>query len=84
MKHLLLIFILFVPFNISLAWHGYDNEQRIYIEIDQEHLVKEGEHIEVYDYSNGIYRDVEVKSVDSDKVEVYDYETGEYRTFEME
>lgn len=86
MKKLLLLLLLFpLP---SLAWDGYDYEEGNYIEIEEGNLVREGEEIEIYDYSDGEYKYVEVEEVDSyggtTEVEVYDYETGEYRTFEME
>lgn len=85
MKQLLiLILVLLMPANFLFAWDGYDYEKGAYIEIEKGNLVRSGEDIEIYDYSDGTYKDVEVESVDSDEVEVYDSDTGEYRTFEME
>jgi hypothetical protein len=72
----------------AFAWDGYDYEEGNYIEIEEGNLVREGEEIEIYDYSDGEYKYVTVEEIDSyggtTEVEVYDYETGEYRTFEME
>lgn len=83
-KLLLSIIMLLIIPAFVLAWEGYDYKKGSYIEIERGNLVREGETIEIYDYSNGTYKDVDVESVDSDEVEVYDSEKGEYRTFEME
>ena len=73
---------------ISFAWDGYDYEKGDYIEIEKGNLVREDETIEIYDYSDNEYKDVEVESIEksgnSVEIEVYDYDTDEYRTFEME
>lgn len=87
MKYAIFLFILLISFP-TLAWDGYDYEEGDYIEIEEGNLVREGEEIEIYDYSDGEYKYVEVEEVDSyggtTEIEVYDYEKGEYRTFEME
>ena len=74
--------------NIAYAWDGYDYESGSYIEINKGNLVRPGRDIEIYDYSSGEYKDVEVQSItgygSSKELEVYDYDTGEYRTFEMD
>jgi hypothetical protein len=84
---IIIILLSFIPFSVT-AWDGYDYTEGSYVEIDKGNLVRPGEEIEVYDYGNGEYRDMEVQSMDSSgygvEVEVYDYNTGEYRTFEME
>jgi len=71
-----------------LAWEGYDYDKGAYIEIEKGNLVREREDIEIYDYNDSDYHDVEVELIDryggSVELEVYDYETGEYRTLEME
>lgn len=71
-----------------LAWDGYDHEKGTYIEIDKGNLVRPGKDIEIYDYSTGQYKDVEVQSIrgsgSNTEVEVYDYSTGEFRTLDME
>lgn len=88
MKKLLYILFSFFFLQNAYAWDGYDWEEGNYIEIEEGNLVREGEEIEIYDWSNGEYKYVEVEEVDSyggtTEVEVYDYGTGEYRTFEME
>ena len=78
----LMVIIVFSQF--SYAWDGYDYDRGDYIEIEKGNLVRSGNDIEIYDYSTGTYKDVEVVSVSSDEVEVYDYEADEYRTFDME
>ena len=71
-----------------LAWDGYDYDSGDYVEIDKGNLVRTGRDIEIYDYGDGEYHDVEVQDINRYgsrvEVEVYDYETGEYRTLEME
>jgi hypothetical protein len=84
MKYILLILWVITPLSLSIAWDGYDYEKGGYIEIEKGNLVRPGKEIEIYDYSDGEYKNVEVESVNSDEVEVYDNETGESRTFEME
>jgi len=70
------------------AWDGYDWENNAYIEIEKENLVRSGRDIEIFDYGDGGYKDVEVIDINQHgnvvDVEVYDHETGQYRTFEME
>ena len=55
-----------------------------YIEIERGNLVRVGNDIEIYDYSTGTYKDVEVQSISNGEIEVYDYDTDEYRTFDMD
>lgn len=87
MKKLAIIPFLIIPAAAG-AWDGYDSESGSAVEIGKGNLVRPGQSIEVYDYGNGEYRDVEVQSIQrygsTVDVEVYDYESGEYRTFEME
>ncbi len=83
------LFVLFVLISsTAFAWDGYDYEKEAYVEIDKGNLVRSGNDIEIYDYSTGEYKDVEVQDIHDSgstvEVEVYDYETGEYRTLEME
>ena len=72
----------------AFAWDGFDYESGSYVEINEGNLVREGNEIEVYDYSTGEYNDVEVQSItgngSSTEVEVYDYNSGEYRTLDMD
>lgn len=87
MKAFLVIEFLFsaVP---AFAWDGYDYEKGSYVEIEKGNLVRSGEEIEIYDYSDGEYKTVEVESITGSRsgaeVEVYDHETGEHRTLDMD
>lgn len=80
--------ILLLTPSIAFAWDGYDYDKSAYIEIDKGNLVRTGEDIEIYDYSDGTYKDVEVESINrignSVELEVYDSDAGEYRTFDMD
>jgi len=70
------------------AWDGYDYDKGSYVEIEKGNLVRPGEEIEIYDYGDGEYKNVEVESITGSgsgaEVEVYDHETGEYRTLDMD
>jgi hypothetical protein len=68
----------------SLAWEGYDYNTSNYIEIESGNLVRGGNEIEIYDYNDGTYKDVEVQGMSGNELEVYDYNTGEYRYLEMD
>lgn len=72
----------------GFAWDGYDNEKGASIEIEKGNLVRTGETIEIYDYGEGSYKNVDVESIsrtgNTVELEVYDHDSGEYRTFEME
>lgn len=50
--------------------------------------MRSGREIEIFDYSDGSYKDVEVESIqrldNAVEIEVYDYQGNEYRTFEMD
>lgn len=70
------------------AWSGYDVENNTEIEIERGNLVRSGREIEIFDYSDGSYKDVGVESIqrldNAVEIEVYDYQGNEYRTFEMD
>ncbi len=75
--------------SLATAWDGYDWNKGSYVEIEQGNLVRTGETIEIYDYSDGRYKDVEVTDINrygssSVEVEVYDHETGEHRILDMD
>jgi hypothetical protein len=70
--------------NSSLAWDGYDYNTGNYIEIGSGNLVRGGNEIEIYDYDDGTYKDVEVQGMNGNELEVYDYDTGEYRYLDMD
>ncbi|OCR99229.1 hypothetical protein A9K75_07845 [Campylobacter fetus subsp. testudinum] len=84
----IIFFIIFISINIY-AWGGYDYNSGSYIEIEKGNLVRSGRDIEIYDYENKSYRQVEVQSVRSlgggkTEVEIYDHDSGEYRILEMQ
>jgi hypothetical protein len=87
MRVLIIVVIIMFPISVY-SWDGVESETGDTIEIESGNLVREGEDIEVYDYSTGGYRDVEVESIQEYggvvEVEVYDYETGETTTLEMD
>ena len=72
----------------AMAWDGYDWDSGSYVEIESGNLVREGETIEIYDYEDGRYKDVDVESITSSgfgtEVEVYDWDSGAYRTLDMD
>ncbi|OCR86675.1 hypothetical protein CFT13S00388_07910 [Campylobacter fetus subsp. testudinum] len=84
MKHFL---IFFIAINAS-AWSGYDYENQAEVEIEKGNLVRSGRDIEIYDYKDGEYKEVEVQSIRnkgaSVELEIYDYNSREYRTLEMD
>ena len=69
-----------------MAWDGYDYDKGNFVEI--ENLVRRGRTIEIYDYDDGQYKDVEVESIQripgAVEIEVFDPESGESRIFEMD
>lgn len=84
---LFLLTLLVLPISIY-AWDGYDYENGANIEIGKGNLVRSGQEIEIYDYSTGTYKDVEVESINGSgsgtEIDVHDSETGEHITLEME
>ena len=87
MKYFSIILVFLVPLTVN-AWDGYDYESGSYVEIEKGNLVRPGQDIEIYDYSTGEYKNVEVQSITGSgsgaEVEVYDYDTGELRTLDMD
>ena len=72
-----------------LAWDGYDWDSGHYVEIGKGNLVRSGRDIEIYDYADGKYKDVEVQSIRKTysgkvEVEVYDPQSRKNRTLEMD
>jgi hypothetical protein len=86
MKRLLLMMVLMA--SPALAWDGYDWDTNSYVEIEEGNLVREGQDIEIYDWRDHSYRDVQVEDIrsygSSVEIEVYDYDKGEYRTLDMD
>lgn len=72
----------------ALAWDGYDYEKGSFVEIDEGTRVRSGDLVEIYDYSDGRYKDMDVLDIDRTPsgvtLEVQDPETGERRTLEMD
>ena len=79
--------LLFVLSSLTFAWEGYDPLNNNPVAIDKGNLVREGEAIELLDYSTGQYHSVDVESVrqigGTTEVEVFDYNTGDYRILDM-
>lgn len=69
------------------AWDGYDYNSMSFIEIQQNQQLEAGREIEIYDYQDSKYKNVQVEHIykvgNSIEVEVYDYQNNEYRTFDM-
>lgn len=84
MKKFVFAFMVLLLGNSAFAWDGFDYDKGAFIEIEKGNLVRVGNDIEIFDYSTGTYKDVEVQSVTNGEIDVYDYETGEYRTFDMD
>ncbi|WP_045225432.1 DUF5334 family protein [Methyloterricola oryzae] len=82
------VFFLLMAAASAFGWDGFDYEKGAYVEIPKGNLVRSGKEIEIFDYSTGEYKEVEVQSVRGQgrgaEVEVYDHESGEYRTFDMD
>ena len=76
--------VLLLTSSNTIAWDGYDYNTGSYIEIGSGNLVRSGNEIEIYDYGDGSYKDVEVQGMSGNELEVYDYETGEYRYLDMD
>lgn len=87
MKVLLIVAIIMLPISVY-SWDGVESETGDTIEIESGNLVREGENIEVYDYSTGEYKDVEVESIQdyggTVEIEIQDNDTGETTTLEMD
>lgn len=81
------LFLLAVMSFPSYSWDGYDYGTGAAVEIGKGNLVRPGNEIEIYDYSTGQYKDVEVESIQnngsSTEIEVYDQGSGESRTLDM-
>ena len=58
----LLLIVLCITTLPCFSWDGYDYDRGDYIEIERGNLVRVGNDIEIYDYSTGTYKDVEVQS----------------------
>ena len=84
LRSLAFLSVLLVIRQEALSWSGYDYAKGTFVEIESGNLVREGETIEVYDYDEGEYRDMEVEDIQGNELEVTDSYTGESRTFDMD
>jgi len=86
MRYSIFTFLILLTSQV-FAWEGYDPLNNTPLAIDKGNLVREGEAIELLDYSTGQYHSVDVESVrqigGSTEVEVFDYNTGEFRILDM-
>lgn len=86
MRYSIFTFLILLTSQV-FAWEGYDPLNNTSVAIDKGNLVREGEAIELLDYSTGQYHSVDVESVrqigGSTEVEVFDYNTGEFRILDM-
>lgn len=48
---------------LAAAWDGYDSDTVEAVEIGSGNLVRASETVEIYDYDDGTYKDVNVESV---------------------
>lgn len=72
-----------------LAWSGYDWDNDSYVDIEKGNKVRAGREIEIYDYKDGRYKDVEVQRVrdrynGKTELEIYDPSDNSFRTLEMD
>jgi hypothetical protein len=83
----LITLLFFVFSSLAFAWEGYDPLNNTPVAIDKGNVVREGEAIELLDYSTGQYHSVDVESVrqvgGATEVEVFDYNTGDFRILDM-
>ncbi len=86
MRYLIFTFLIFLS-SIVFAWEGYDPLNNAAVAIEKGNLVREGEAIEILDYSTGQYHSVDVESVrqigGTTEVEVFDYNIGDFRILDM-
>lgn len=88
MKRLAIIAMLANSTAFAGGWDGYDWDKRTYIEVQRNQVVRPGRPVEVFDYREGRYRQMEVQSVDRGlghtEIRVIDSQTGQPRIFEMD
>ena len=86
MKYALFLSFLFV--SAAYAWEGSYDDNGYDVEAEQENPLHEDEHIELYNYNDGEYNNVEVESISSDgstvEIEAYDYDSDGYVIYEMD
>lgn len=74
-------------FLFTIAWDGTDENGHA-VEIESDNLVRVGNDIEVFDYTDGEYKDVSVEDItrygNTVEIEAFDYSTGETITYTME
>lgn len=71
----------------AFSWSGIDKRSGTKIEIDSGNRPEKGVTIEVHDYQDGTYHDVEIKSIITKnkvlELRVYDLNTDKERIFDM-
>jgi len=82
MKKIILILIS-IP-TLVFAWDGYDYNNGKFVDIEKGSTVREGNDIEIYDWGDGKYKDVEVDSFDGSEVQYTDPDSGEQVTIDMD
>jgi len=86
MKKLMLILTI-IP-TLTFAWDGFDYNNAKFVDIEKGSVVREGNDIEIFDWGDGTYKDVEVQSVDSyggtTEVEYIDPDSGETEPIDWE
>jgi len=68
----------------SFAWDGYDYGKGNFVDVEKGSLVREGNEIEIYDWGDGAYKNVEVDSFDGSEIEYTDPDSGEQVTIDMD
>jgi len=89
MKKISIIFaLIFANITNCFAWSGYEETTNIQIDIPPGNLVRVGREINIYDFSDKKYHNVEVMFMDDifvgTKLDVKDYETKKRRIFYMD
>jgi hypothetical protein len=80
--------VFFLISNPSLAWNGYDYDNKAEIEIGPGNLMREGLTFQFYDMKNDSYHTAKVISMDSSaggtRIQLQDLETKKERVFMMQ
>jgi hypothetical protein len=89
-KHIqvIIFFLNFILISDALSWGGTDQGSGNTIEIEHGNLVREGEEIEIYDYSDGAYKSLEISDINrfgtTVEIEGTNIDTGESHILEMD
>lgn len=82
----ILAIILFT--SVCFGWSRYDWENHSYVDIEKGNKVRSGSEIEIFDYKDSRYKNVEVLGINrgigsSTEIEIYDHSDNSYRILEM-